>query len=126
MCPNVNEEGTTFAKLTFWEKRGESFVNFAANHARGFYTIKGNITVTPGNTSNFVNISVDSWTFQRDAKDAKSGGSAAPASGGYNSPSAAPSSGGYNRPAAAAAPPSVPDGVSQFADFDDDDGELPF
>ena len=121
----TGEKKTDFINIVAWRNTAE-FVSRYFNKGR-MAVVEGRLqmrdyTDRDGNKRTAAEVVADNVYFGDSRRDAEGGGYGG-YSGGYSAPvSAAPS------PSAAVPPPaySAPMGGSQFAELDDDDGELPF
>jgi len=118
--PFENDKGTSWAKLTLWNKQAENLLTFLDKHPNCILTIEGSIVVNEsasedGRTFVNTNIKVMKWTFQRDVRSAGNSNFDANKSGSSNS--------GYsNYPSA---PQEDYSGFSDLSDIEDEE-ELPF
>ena len=137
----TGEKSTDFIDIVAWRSTAE-FVSRYFTKGR-MAVVEGRLqlrdwTDKEGNKRRSAEVVADNVYFGDSKRDAEAGGYAAPGAyapppmGGYSAPAApaAPAPGGYAAPAGGYSAPaggySAPAGGDQFADFSDDDGELPF
>lgn len=116
-----DQDGGSWARLTFWERAAERFVAYTAKHPNSVITFTGSVKVTQnqgqdGKTYNNVNITVDDFTHVRDIS-----------ANGNNSQQAAPTQTSAAPQQNSAPQGYVPASSNQgFVEIDDDDDDLPF
>ena len=129
----TGEKSTDFIDIVAWRATAEFVSRYFAKGRMA--VVEGRLqlrdwTDKEGNKRRSAEVVADNVYFGDSKRDAEAGGYAAPGAyappmGGYSAPAApaAPAPGGYAAPAGGYAAPA---GGDQFADFSDDDGELPF